>query len=522
MRIVVPCSFPQLQEVLDPWTYRRKRCIERWQQCRAAAVAALKACADLPVRSACELRRRDLDLDGEIPSFFHPTRKQWMPLLPAARSVLGLYLEAMPYKTSELVFVDDDGGSMLPSRMQRLMRELGSSIGIYDLQASLTATFFYAVQRSDADEHVKSALLQDQRREAQDWPDLPLLLSALSEHPLAPYGRLSFYDRKTPADPFFREIFFLANRRELSKEERRILRNRRFPDALALYKEGLLTRTQIGRYFGVDKWRVIAWSRLYLKSGYLPPVDGDMTQMSQRWKALAMAEYERLFTEDDPNFAELHGHLVANFDFPFSRHALDDLFIRTGQHVPSAHPKAVGKTGVRMTAEWRRLVDLEYEEVRGKPGNWSGFLRLLQDKHQFPFTERTLVKYLKNKGGQAFEDEHQYWMKVIVETAKEKRPTKLKPFYRELVERHGCPLAPATVWEYLQKKAGISMTQNAREQREKFTAIIVREARKRRPTSRTVFHRQMVEEFGFPYGDASMCNFLKRSGISIADFRTAT
>lgn len=187
-----------------------------------------------------------------------------------------------------------------------------------------------------------------------------------------------------------------------------------------------------------------------------------------------MAEYDRLFKEDDPNFAELHRHLVANFDFPLSRHALDDLFIRTGQHVPSTHPKAVGKTGVRMTAEWRRVVDREYEAARGKPGSWSGFLRRLQDQHQFPFTERTLVKYLKNKGGQAFEDEHQYWMKVIIETARETRPTKLEPFYRELVERYGCPLAPATVWDYLHKKAGISMTQNAREQREKFTAIIVR------------------------------------------------
>jgi hypothetical protein len=496
-----------LQEALDPWIYRRKRCFERWQQCRCAAAAALKLCANLSLLSACALERGDLDLMGPDPSFVHPVSGKRIPLLAAAQSLLKLYLDEMPFKDSRLVFVGDDGGAMDSETLGRQIRDGGRSIGVGDMQASMQATFFYAVSRDDDDEDAARALLKKPESVAE-WPSMPRLLARLAEHPLAPYGRITFYDRKTPKTGLFREIFDLTEVRPLSPAERQALRKQYFPEAVVFYEDDLLTATQLGRFFGVDRRKAMQWIRRYRVSRSVGKKE-DNGHLNQEWKTKIMAAYDRLLREDGPSIAELHRHLVADLDFPFCIDALYAFFERIGESVP----ERVGT----MTSKWRTIVDRAYETALTVPGSWTGFFLHLQDLYSFPYSSLTLINYLKDRGYPERTTARDHWKAVAVREANLRRPTSLQAFHQELVDEFGLPVAADTLGDYL-KENGISIAANAREERKRIKALVAEEARRRRPTSRASFYADMVREYNFPYAPWALWDYLRQSGIKLSEF----
>jgi transposase len=439
---VIVLNAQQLRRILDPESFRSDVFTTWWLLCRNAAWAAMMVCCNLSGDELGSLRRRDWLPDGN--ETVRGRGGRTIPLIAAARFIVTRYLEAMPIhlQDSEFLFVKRDGRPICVRGMPMSIEKAGRRLGLCsDLPGSLRATFRAAVLQDPTGDDAARVLLPTPRLTARlaggGGIGIGRLRRLLEDyHPLAPFGRIRFFETKKELPPLLREMLSCTEARRLEPEEIKALRRTTLPEAAKYWADGLVTYGQVAKWFGIETVQMISWMRLYKVRGAASLLGHKTWNMDPASRAAVLAA----IADGAPyiSIAGFHEHLRSHCGFRYHRSTLSDFLVRSGFELPKRES---------FTATFREAIRTE-REAPDAPASFAAFHERLKRKYGFDFTYGALHLYLVKTGWRPARDAAS-WRELLAREARRRKPRSVLSFRKLMFAEFGFPFCDETAGKYL-------------------------------------------------------------------------
>ena len=314
-------------------------------------------------------------------------RARPVPIIPAIVAVLERSLNQSPFPDAETMFTDGDGGRMHGPSATRSIRRIGAENGEPNLPARLRATFADTLAAHPYDDGVVEALCgleRDRYVDPLERPPTPTeIRAAMMRHPLAPYGRIAFFEKGRPDSPLLDEILALAEPRTMGRKERDSLRLRRFKEVHHLWNTFCFDAEQAGKFFGIKATLFVHWAERFEKHGHEGLKDMRSTGiMTLAERTLVLSEYDETKFE---SWRQFEAHL-AQFDLPYGRCTVEALLKEEGFEPPER---------MRLDAKWRPEVLAAWDA--SPPKSYQSFHVRLAARG-FPYGRNAMQEFLESEG----------------------------------------------------------------------------------------------------------------------------